>query len=159
MIYLYIVNNRIKFNTIKELWDILDWAYTDPDRQGTAKRELAMLKQKTRDFSAYVADFQRIMVELKWDPSVKNAAMCQGMVHNLKELLLSYDCPDDWAQSIGLLQHLDSKLRQRDAEKKKETTNTPSKTTPAASSSSTTPSSTTHITSNATYLGPTPMDL
>ena len=89
-----IVNDRIDFNTIKELWDVLDCAYDDPDRQGMAERELAMLKQGTREFLAYFADFQRIMAELKWDPSAKKAALRQGMAGNLKDLLLSYDCPD-----------------------------------------------------------------
>ena len=65
MIYPYIINDRIDFNTIKELWDILDCANDDLDRQGIAERELAMLKQETREFSADFADFQRIMTELK----------------------------------------------------------------------------------------------
>ena len=65
MIHPYIINDRIDFNTIQELWDNLDCAYDDPDHQGTPEQELAMLKQGTREFSAYFADFQRIMAELK----------------------------------------------------------------------------------------------
>ena len=86
-----------------------------------------MLKQGTREFLAYFADFQRIMAELKWDPSAKKAALRQGMAWNLKDLLLSYDCPDDWPSYVWLLQPLDSKLRQCEAEKRKETTNMPSR--------------------------------
>ena len=52
MIYPSIINDRIEFNTIKELWHILDCAYDDPDHQRPAERELAMLKQGTREFSA-----------------------------------------------------------------------------------------------------------
>ena len=44
IIYPYIINDQIDFNTIKELWDILDCANDDPDHQGTGERELAMLK-------------------------------------------------------------------------------------------------------------------
>ena len=95
MIYPYIVNDRINFNTIKELWGILDCAYDDLDRQGTVERELAILKQGIREFSVYFADFQRIIAELKWVPSAKKAALRQEMAGNLKDLLLSYDCPDD----------------------------------------------------------------
>ena len=95
IIYHYIVNDRINFNTIQKLGDILDCAYDDPDHQGIAERQLAMLKQGSRRFSAYFADFQQIMAELQWDPSAKKAALCQGMAGNLKDLLLSYDCPDD----------------------------------------------------------------
>ena len=54
-----------------------------------------MLKPGTRQFSSYFADFQRIMAELKWDPSAKKAALCQGMTGNLKDVLLSYDCAND----------------------------------------------------------------
>ena len=95
MISPHIVNDWIDFNTIKELWDVLDCAYDDPDRQGTAERELALLKQGTREFSASFADFLRVMAELRWDLSAKKAALRQGMAGNLKDLLLSYDCPDD----------------------------------------------------------------
>ena len=86
----------------------------------------------------------------------KKAALCQGMAGNLKDLLLSYDWHHNWPSYIRLLQCLDSKLRQREPEKKKETTNTPSTATP---SSSATPSPTAHVTSNPAYLGPAPMDL
>ena len=79
------------------------------------------------------------------------------MAGNLKDLLLSYYCPDDWPSYIRLLQRVDSKLRQREAEKKKETTNMPSRTTPSSSSATSSP--TTHITSNPTYLSPALMDL
>ena len=83
MIYPDIINDRIDFNTIKELWYILDCPYDDPDCQGTAECELAMIKQGTREFSVYFGDFQRIMAELKWNPSTKKAALRQGMVGNL----------------------------------------------------------------------------
>ena len=154
MIYPYILNNLIDFNTIKELWDILDCAYDDPDHQGTAERELAMLKQRTKEFSAYFGDFQRIMAELKWNPSAKKAALRQGRAGNLKDVLLSYDCPDDWLLYMRLLQRLASKVWQREAETKKEPTNTPSR---ATQSSLATPSPTAHVTSNLAYHGPAPM--
>ena len=75
MIHPYIVNDQINFNTIKELWDVLDCAYDDPDQQGTAERELGMLKRGTREFSASFADFQRIMAELQGDSSAIKAAL------------------------------------------------------------------------------------
>ena len=115
-----------------------------------------MLKQGTREFSAYFADFQRIMAELKLDRSAKKAALCQGMPGNLMDFLLSYNCPDDWPLYIRLLQCLDSKLRQRKAEKKKKPTNMPSRATQSLLA---TPSPTTHVTSNPAYHGPAPMDL
>ena len=31
MIYPYIIGDRIDFNTTKKLWDVLDYAYDDPD--------------------------------------------------------------------------------------------------------------------------------
>ena len=75
MIYPYIINDRIDLNTIKELCDILAYPYDHPDHQGTAERELAMLKQETREFSAYFADFQRIMPELQSEPLAKKASL------------------------------------------------------------------------------------
>ena len=158
MIYPYIVDDRLHFNTIKELWDILAWAYDDSDRRGTAERELALVKQGTREFSAYFADFQSIMAELQWNPSATKAALLQRMAGNLKEILLSYDCPNDWSVYIRLLPRLDSKLCQREVEMKKKTTDTSRRAIPSSSSPAA-PSSTTHITSNPTYLDSAPMDL
>ena len=77
------------------------------------------------------------------------------MAGNLKDLLLSYDCPDDWPSYIRLLQCLNSKLRQCETEKRKSTTNTPSR---ATLSSLATQSTTAHVTSNPAYLGPAPMN-
>ena len=51
------------------------------------------------------------MAELQWDPSTKKAALHQGMAGKLKDLLLSYDCPNDWPSYIQLLQRRDSKLQ------------------------------------------------
>ena len=89
MTYSYIINDQIDFNTRKELWDILDCAYDDRDCQGTAERKLAILKEGTREFSAYFADFQRILGEPKLAASTKIAALCQGMAGNFKDLPLS----------------------------------------------------------------------
>ena len=128
MIYPHIVNDRIDFNTIKELWDVLDCAYKDLAHQGTAEQELAMLKQATREFSAYFADFQRIMAKLKWDPSANKAALRKGMDENLKDLLLTYDHPHSEQEHPGSTLAINHTA------------------------------STTHITSNPTYLGLAPMD-
>lgn len=152
MIYPYLKNDRIDFDTIDDLWKVLDNAYDDPDRKGTAERELATLRQGTGEFSVYYSNFSRLMAELQWDDSAKKAALRQGMAEPLKDLLLCWEAPDNWHDYVQLLQRLDSKIRQRDAEKKKPSSATP---TPRATPSTVTP----HITQNPKYLGPAPMDL
>ena len=41
MIHPYIINDQIDFDTIKELWEILDCAYDDPDCHSPEARKVA----------------------------------------------------------------------------------------------------------------------
>jgi hypothetical protein len=64
---------------IDALIRILERAFGDPDRKGTARRELQKCAQKNRDFSSYYAEFSRIMAACNglanrnWLPSVKGS--------------------------------------------------------------------------------------
>ena len=75
MVLPYIQRDRIDLASTDELWEVLDGAYDDPDRKGTAKRELENLKQANREFSVYFADFQRLMAELRWDDDARKTAL------------------------------------------------------------------------------------
>ena len=67
----YVKDDKVDLETVAEIWEVLDAAYDDPDRKGTAERELRKLRQANREFSAYLADFQHIMSELQWNVPAK----------------------------------------------------------------------------------------
>lgn len=157
MILPYIKRDGVDLEDHQELWDVLDGAYDDPDRKGTAERELNNLKQANRGFSQYFSDFQRIMGELQWDNSAKRAALYKGLSEELKDLLVNYDLPDNWTAYHQLLLRLDCKLAQRAAEKRPKGSSAPAiKTTPARAPVIPVSERTT---ANPNYHGPAPMDL
>ena len=159
MVLPFIDKGVVDLACVDELWDVLDGAYEDPDKAGTAERELENLKQGNREFSVYFADFQRLMAELRWDTPAKRAALYRGMSDDLKDYLMNYEVPSEWPAFTQLLQRLDSRMRQRMAEKKsvpKPSSHAPARNPPARSP--VVPVSE-RTTSNLNYHGPAPMDL
>ena len=162
MVLPYIQRDRIDLATTDELWEVLDGAYEDPDRKGTAKRELENLKQANREFSVYFADFQRLMAELRWDDDARKTALYRGLSEEMKDLLLSYSPPEEWNQYTHLLQELDSKIRARSAEKKRKGPTSITRPNPAPAPQPN-PAPVIPVsqrtTANPEWHGPAPMDL
>jgi hypothetical protein len=150
--------DRIDLADVQELWDVLDTAYDDPDRMGTAERELGNLKQGGREFSAYYADFQRLMAELDWNTGPKKNALYTGMSEELKDTIYHHDLPEDWPGYVKAVQKYDSKLRKRLAEKKGARIGPAPTGKPATPKVAPLPASQ-RTTTNAEYHGPAPMDL
>lgn len=159
MVKMYVKVDKIDLDNMNEMWEVLDGAYDDPDRKGTAERELRKLKQTNREFSVYLADFQRLMAELQWDTPAKRVALLHGISEELKDLLLSYDEPEDYNALTRLLQRLDSKIRARAAEKKHRTPVPPRTTTTTSPPQATIVPVSERRTDNPNYGGPAPMDL
>lgn len=161
MVLNYIVDGVVSLPTVKDFWNVLDMAYDDPDKKGSAKRELKTLRQGNREFSAYFADFQRLMTQLKYDDEAKKSYIEDGICEELTVLLESYDVPDDWNEYIQLLQKLDSRIRARAPHRRKaRPTAGPDTPRPTARVAAGAPAaSTVHPTANPNYHGPAPMDL
>jgi hypothetical protein len=158
MVKMYVKVDKIDLEDMNEMWEVLDGAYDDPDRKGTAERELRKLKQTNREFSTYLAEFQRLMAELQWDTPAKRVALLHGISEELKDLLLSYDEPENYNALTRLLQRLDSKLRTRAAEKNNRLL-TPPRTAATSTPKSTIIPVSERRTDNPSYGGPAPMDL
>jgi hypothetical protein len=54
------LRERGQLATVAELFSYLDATFEDPDRRGTAERELRALKQANSDFTSHYAKFQSI---------------------------------------------------------------------------------------------------
>jgi hypothetical protein len=160
MVMPFIENGVVSLPLAADMWDILDRSYEDQDKVGTALRELNNLRQGTRDFSAYFADFQRVQATLKWDDNAKQAALYTGMTEGLKDVLAHYALPTEFNDYVKEVQKVDARIRNRAAEKKPQATASssyrrPAPTTPAPRATAPAP----HPTQNPNYHGPAPMDL
>jgi len=66
-ILLLIDEGTINIASVEALITILENAFGDPDRVRTAQRNLQALRQKNRNLSDYLADFQRYAAEVSWN--------------------------------------------------------------------------------------------
>ena len=162
----------VNFTNTEALIDHLNACFDDPDRTGTASRKLQTIRQGSREFSTYFAEFQQYALQLNWNPEAIRAALKNGLSSELESALITIEEPDDYASFVTLLTRIDSKMR---AAKNKLSPRPAGPTgpkgynngynkqgPPAATSGSaaTTPSKPAHPTStNSGYYGPAAMDL
>src|SRR5436853_185780 len=83
----YLLDDRIDLPNIGEFWQVLDRAFDDPDRQGTAERGLRALRQGKREFAHYFADFMRIKVDLQWNDAAFIEALRTGCSQEIRDVL------------------------------------------------------------------------
>ena len=146
----------------------LQAAFGDPDRKATAKKRLLTLKQTTKDFPTFYAEFSRYAAETNWDVNAKRGLMRNALCYELKADLVGQSEPDDFDQWIALLQRLDSKRRQLAGELSRRI-KLPNATSPrptntaapprAPAPASATPATSGTATTTATGTAPGPMDL
>jgi hypothetical protein len=96
----------------------LDGTYEDPDRKGTAERELRTLRQGTADFTAHYARFQALMAVLGWAGDAKLSAFRQTLSYELRDALAHTITPLDetFEGYVHRAKGLDGQLRQFAAE-------------------------------------------
>ena len=61
----YIGEDHIDLDNIQEFWNILDRAFDDPDRTGTAERNLSALRQCKGEFAHFYTDFMRLKANVQ----------------------------------------------------------------------------------------------
>ena len=84
---------NINIASVEALITLLENAFGDPDRVRTAERNLQSLRQKNRNFSDYLADFQRYGAEVSWNDAAKRTSLYEGLSTELKDALVSLDAP------------------------------------------------------------------
>jgi hypothetical protein len=105
--------------TVDQLLTYLDSGYEDPDRKGTAQRELRGLRQGSSDFTAHYAKFQAIMAILGWNGEPRMAALEHSLSNEIKDALVLSPTPvnETYAEFVERVKSLDDRLRRRAAEK------------------------------------------
>jgi len=148
---------NINIASVEALITLLENAFGDPDRVRTAERNLQNLRQKNRNFSDYLADFQRYAAEVSWNDAAKRTSLYEGLSTELKDALVTLDTPDELDQYIILLKRVDNKIRARAAERKGSSSTWRSPTTTTTTTPKPAAPPTTTTTATGTQAGP--MDL
>ena len=92
---------------------ILEAAFGNPDRKGTAQNKLRELRQKGRDFSSFYAEFSRLVVQTGYNDEAKKATLLSALSSELTNALISHDVePMTLQQLVTLCQRLDIRMQQ-----------------------------------------------
>jgi hypothetical protein len=155
-----------EMQSVADLIAHLDSIYEDPDRLGTADREMRTLTQGSTDFSSHYAKFQGIMAVLRWEGTAKQSALYNSLSYELKEVLArTIPVPNEsFAQFVAKLRLVDDQLRRLAAENSGKGKATPTgKTAPrqtqSSSSSSNYSANPADSTGSTSHKGAAPMDL
>jgi hypothetical protein len=95
--------SEIDLKSITELFDLLQLAFGDPDKKGTAQRAIRNLRQTNREFHEYLADFQRHISDTNYDEEAKLAALIKGLSTELKSILQFIITPTLFSEAIKTL--------------------------------------------------------
>jgi len=148
---------NINIASVEAVITLLENAFGDPDRVRTAERNLQGLRQKNRNFSDYLVDFQQYAPEISWNDAAKRTSLYEGLSAEVKDALVTLDTADELDQYIILLKRVDNKIRARAVEPKgpSSTWRSPTTTTTMTPKPAAPPTTTT--TATGTQAGP--MDL
>ena len=132
--------------------------FGDSDEQGSASRELEKLKQGSRDFSRYYANFARLAAILGIDNRAKRYALERGLSQEVIASLCHQDPPGDetFDAYIDRLKRMDERIRRLKALSSSSSSSSakPQNPCPAPRTPASTPSA-----STASGTHPGPMDL
>lgn len=77
-------DGNFAFAALKEVWDVLDVSFRNPNEEADARDALSRLKQGSRPFGAYLVEFQRLqnLASIKDDKTLISY-MRSGVANNL----------------------------------------------------------------------------
>ena len=153
----YRTGTRINLANVEALVTILERAFDDPDREGTARRALLTLRQDNEEFSVYHAKFSAHVPYAGLNDQALLAAMKEGVSPRIRDRMIGIrPRPATLNDYVELARDIDSDLR---AERERKSHSAPATTTTTSRAPRTAPRTTTTTTTTATGTEPGPMDL
>ena len=156
----YLTTTGVDLTDTDEFWRILDQAFDDPDRKGTAERTLRALRQGTNEFAVYWAEFLRLKADVDWNDGACMAQLRVGAADNIRQAAVTWSGEDPTTLEglANLFNKLDLRLRQYRSDKPSSTTTTTSSSSRRSLPAPVVPASQ-RTTNNPAWGGPAPMDL
>jgi hypothetical protein len=97
---------------VEVLISILEAAFGDPGKVGTASMELNKLIQGNKQFSQYYAQFQYLMAIMNYNSNAKKAALTYSLSQELQtSLIYQAEEPQDFAKVVDLYMKLDYRIQ------------------------------------------------
>jgi Retrotransposon gag protein len=162
----YVQPTGVSLESVESLVEVLETAFGDPDRVGSAERALENLRQNNRDFATYYAEFSRLIADVDWksDPAIRHA-LKRGLSLELRQELVHHDIPESLTGFVRLCQKLDNRLRAFEAEQRPRPSSRPTpRHTPVLARTQapfpvSIPSHAAQSATSSIYRGPAPTDL
>jgi hypothetical protein len=149
-------DGTLNFVSVQALIDVLEQAFEDPDRRGTARRTLLTLRQDGDDFPTFYAKFQAQVPHAGMDDGGLLAAMTEAVNPRIREKMIGITpVPETLADFVTRARAIDAGFR---AEKERKAGTTHSLPAPQKRPAQRAPTTTT-TTTTATGTEPGPMDL
>ncbi|KAG8896197.1 hypothetical protein FRC01_011951, partial [Tulasnella sp. 417] len=92
-------------------------AFGDPDKEGTATRKLEDLSQGNRPATSYIADFQRLKVDVPWNEQGFMHQFRKGLRADIKDGMVYHKKPTTLEGYIELARQIDDRIWERKQEK------------------------------------------
>ena len=105
-------DGEIGLEDLPAFQQLLEAAFGDPDRVATTERTMQEIKQKTREFSLYYAEFQVITVDLDWNPLALRNAIRMALSEGMKDFFMYSDMPEELPAFVTVCQQQDNPIRQ-----------------------------------------------
>jgi len=112
-IVLFVKADRIDLADAEDLFKVIRDAYDDPDRKGTALRNLRNFQQKNKRFQEYYADFQRYVSELNYNNDTKKGVIIGELFKELADAMVTVNEPDLLEDFVKILMKVNNKLYAR----------------------------------------------
>lgn len=100
------------FNDTDSLLSWLQVCFGDPNPKGTAQSKISHLRMANREFSQYLADFNKHIERTGWNTEAQKSALMSGLSNELKNLLIHHDTEEMGLRELtSLCMRLDNKIR------------------------------------------------
>jgi len=110
---MYVQNDRVNLNNLAEFINIMETAFGNPNRVAEAEYKLRTISQGPREFSNYIAEFQRYASEVTWGEPALLAALKAGLSNDIQKSLITIpEEPVTMAGWIAVCNRLDTRIRQ-----------------------------------------------
>ena len=88
-VLLYCIGNTVNLTDLVAFEELMQNAFGDPDRQGTAQTTIQRLCQQNQDFSTYLTEFNRHVSYTRWNEEAKKSALLAGISDELHQFLIT----------------------------------------------------------------------
>ena len=126
----YLWPDRVDLVDVEDFWQVLDRAFDDPERKGTAERNLRALRQGKNEFAHYFAEFMRLKADVTWNDAACIESLRTGCAQEIRDVLRVQlnPLPETLQGVADLLNKIDLQNRQWASESAGKTSSTPPQT-------------------------------